>query len=565
MDKKKKPQRKLDEQSSLRRLLAEQLQESDEGDDLDMVDALQEVLEEVPQPGGVLAWLGTYDADERMREHARLLLMMGLQSSEVPEEVRQGLAQEATPVLTQAVRDPQVDDEEKLVLGSALIAIGVEIPYDEYRGYFKDFDAAMKLLINKATDHLSDDPADVEQTLLELRVLGQEDDEPPTLQDMERVMQMMVAFGQKDAAASAALACTVAARAAELGLPLDDLAQAMESLAAHPHERAAWYLAELGRLPGLGAAGAKAKELAQRMKAQGITPRAPLLREFSQGYLSMVDGVGSRSVTLFFRTPEGGMDGVVLILNDVVGMKDAWCAFEDSAALEKAIHGGMGDMSYAPCTVALARELVGDAWAIQAPAGKAFPGRFTALRALLGEAPIEPRRRTPNLGAYMLELMVPSEAQVRDSAELVEYGPYGGLWFSSDAAYEFVKANMGTRARRLKKPQMKRFLQAVIPLERQQLLARMAANLEVESLAGRATQPINQTAAQTYLVLKEDVLAWERVPYIRALAEAAVKLIAGNLRIGMKNQREANATERNMDQQMSAMLEELLGGWDAKQ
>ena len=77
--------------------------------------------------------------------------------------------------------------------------------------------------------------------------------------------------------------------------------------------------------------------MASEMEASGTTPQCTLFREFSHGVVSMVDGVGSRSVTLFFRTPEGGMDALMMILNDIVGMKDAWCAFEDSSDLEATI------------------------------------------------------------------------------------------------------------------------------------------------------------------------------------------------------------------------------------
>lgn len=545
----------------LRRTLLAQIAMEEEA--LPPIEMLRDVMEQIPRAGAELAYAAGYDADPQVRSHARLMLMLGMKMPGVPEPVKEALIRDSGPVLEETVRDPRIEDEEKLLLGAAYMMGGGEMPMEEYEGYFKDFAGAMGRAANSVAEHLSDEPGAVEETLRALDMAGDEGREPLTVEDAERAMGASASFAGKDAAAAAALVCTTAALAAAAGLPLEGLVEPMDELAAHPHERAAWYLAELGRFPGMDIAGRKAAELAQAMKAGGVMPRLSLLKTFSHGYVSMVDGVGSRSVTLFFRTPEGGMDGLVLIVNDEVGMKDAWCMFDDSSEMEDAIRGQMGELAFAPCTVELARELVADAWAIQRETGRAFPGKFMSLRAYLGERAIEPKRREPNLGAYMLELMVPSEALARRSDDLADYGPYGGLWFAGDQAYRFIEANMG-KGRRLKKELMQRFIKDVTILERDSVLSRMALNLEMESLAGRATQEINQIAAQTYLAMKENAVAWERVPYVRALAETSVQRIMESLREGFGNQRDANRAGMEMDQELMQMLDKLMGKWDVK-
>lgn len=85
------------------------------------------------------------------------------------------------------------------------------------------------------------------------------------------------------------------------------------------------------------------------------------------------------------------------------------------------------------------------------------------------------------------------------------------------------------------------FLREVMPLERDRLLHRMAINLEVEALAGRAARKDNQTAARLWLGMKENVAPLETIPFIHGLAGNGIDAIAEDLRRGFKNQRAAFA------------------------
>lgn len=78
----------------------------------------------------------------------------------------------------------------------------------------------------------------------------------------------------------------------------------------------------------------------------------------------------------------------------------------------------------------------------------------------------------------------------------------------------------------------------------------MAANLEVESLAGRAKRRENQIAARTYLALTEEIIPFEQVPYIRALAEKSVQVIRQNQQRGYTNQEEVNSSVMEDDEEL---------------
>jgi len=257
------------------------------------------------------------------------------------------------------------------------------------------------------------------------------------------------------------------------------------------------------------------------------------------------------------------MDALILILNDTVGIKDAWCAFGDSQDVEEVIHERVDDISYAPCTLDLARELVADIWTLHEEKNKPFPGRFFIYRIYLGQEPIMPRRRTPNLGAYMTETMVLSPQLVRNSEEMVEYNSYGGLAFASEEAYQFVRDHAPRRGRpRLSARNLDSFIEKVVPREIDQLLSRMAINLELEAIAGRATQKTNQIAAQTWLAISERVCPYQEIPFIYHLADLATQRLVRNLRMGFESQEQANQASLELEDAMMEYLDDLSNGWD---
>ncbi len=519
-----------------------------------VMDLVFDLLEVGDQAGADAAWLFAYDPSNDISDKAGVALMNAVTSEEVEPSLQERLTEQVSQTLWDALHDPAVLDERKFLLSGMFHICGGEIPPEEFKTLFHDFDAATRLHRQKFEATLSDDAEVVERTLAGLNVSIQEV-EPPTPRGIEHARAVCTSLSPKNPAASAAMVCTLATVSCQYQFPPEPMIESLEALGQNPHERAAWYLQELSHWPATGPVGSKAGAVAEIMKAGGVQPRCPINREFSHGYFSMIDGAGSRNVTLFFRTLEGGMDGVVLMLNDQVGMKDAWCAFGDSTEIEEAIHRQEADLAYAPCTLPLARELVADVWAIHERDQRPLPGRFFAYRSYLGESPILPKSHAPNLGAYMLELMLPSPELVRGSDVLTEYGPYGGLYFTSDAAYQLVQAHKRSR----KKELVDLFFREIVPQEMPLLLSRMAANLEMEAVAGRATQSVNQTAAKTYLALRDDHCKPSETPYVKEMVNESIARIRRNLSQGFTSQQQADQSGMDFDQQMSKLLEGLMG------
>ena len=127
----------------------------------------------------------------------------------------------------------------------------------------------------------------------------------------------------------------------------------------------------------------------------------------------------------------------------------------------------------------------------------------------------------------------------------------------SDAAYAYCDLARPRRGRpRLSKKKLDAFITEIAIQDRETLLARMAVNLEVESLAGRATQRHNRIAARTWLGITEEVLPFHEIPFIRTLAVNSAELIIENLRHGFRSQAEADAAALEMDDLLGGLLDD---------
>lgn len=85
----------------------------------------------------------------------------------------------------------------------------------------------------------------------------------------------------------------------------------------------------------------------------------------------------------------------------------------------------------------------------------------------------------------------------------------------------------------------------------------MAVNLEHEAGAGRARQRINRLAARTWIVLGEGLVAFDELPYTRALAGLSLEVTTHNVALGYRTQDQANQAALEEDQEVQAMLAEL--------
>jgi hypothetical protein len=75
--------------------------------------------------------------------------------------------------------------------------------------------------------------------------------------------------------------------------------------------------------------------------------------------------------------------------------------------------------------------------------------------------------------------------------------------------------------------------------DRERLLARIAANLESEALAGRAKEPGNRAAARLWIVMSERVVPDADLAFLRRLCERSIELARADLGRGYRSRRQA--------------------------
>jgi hypothetical protein len=508
---------------------------------------LRELVREFDDPGAPLAWLVARDAERRTCDDALMMLFLGAREPSVPGPVRERIAASAVPVLLDAMRDAAVPDERKYRIGPLLSVLGAELPGPEYRSCFRDFEATAMEMNGKMLERLPEGPEYVEIALVEAGLIRHDGPVEATEEDFVAALNVGGHMLETGPEAAAAVLTTAVAIAHEHGKATEYGGPVLDRVADTRSGRAAWFLSELGRLPGTGALAERAAGLAGGLARSGVSPRPPAAGDFSHGIVSSVDGAGNRSLMLFFRTAEGELDSLGMLLSDVVGVKDVWCVFGDAADLDQDLRSRSDEIAYAPCGVELGREIVADAMATHEKAGKPFPGRFLLYRHYLGPEPIAPAARTPNLGAYMLETFSRGPEMVEDTEDAFDVPNYGGLWCGSREAYAFLRRFM-PRGRRgwlpdefaLPERVFDEYVARVASKERRALARRMAVNLEIEALAGRASSRSNRAAARAWIALTEEVVPFEEIPFVRLLCTQSVGAIFANLRRGYGSQEEAN-------------------------
>lgn len=504
---------------------------------------LKALVREFPNLGAALARLAAHDEEEKTRRSAAMLILVATRDSSVPATIRDRITRAAILVLRTAFKDPQVSDECKYKIGPLLEECGVDLPQEEYESCFHDFHGTVEREGAVAMKEMSPSAESVEAAL---GAAGLIQDEKTFKPPGEREFQMAFGYGvhlrECNPEAGAFFLAVAAAIAAEYGKALSEAEVALSQSAQTRTPAVAWRLSELSTWPGLGRIGEKAGELAAEMRGAGIAPQIHSDRPFSHGIVSGVDGVGSRSLMLFFRAPAGRLDALGFLLNDEIGMKDTWCAFDEGAKVEEQMREAT-EMTFAPVSLPLARELIENALALHQEQNRPPPGRLLLHRPCLGGDPLRARKRLADLGAYALEVTVRSPDLAAGSEDLVDGDYWENLWCASDEAYDFVR---GLKGRKRGHPVaavpelIERFIREVAIHERGLMLSRMATNIELEAWAGRAGDPMNRLAARTWLTISEELCPFHEVPFIQALARRALEMIQDNLDSGFRTQREAN-------------------------
>lgn len=506
--------------------------------DLPPAVALRRLADEVDPPGAPIAWLAAYDPARAVRDAAGMALFLAARDPSVPPALRRRIARSAAPWLLRALHDPDVSDERKYPLGPLLGLFGVPVSEESYRACFHDLDAVRALKAREAMRQILDRPDHLERVL---DGLERGDDDPDDEQALSAALEVATGICEHNPSVGVQLVIVLVATAAARGLDLELTPRALELASATRCGRAAWALGELGRWPGMGAAGEKARELAMVLNEVGIISHAPRAAAFSHGYAGPLDGGGGRRVALFFRTEEGTLHGLLLRLNDVTGVEDACCVWHEASAFDEALR--RSEPQLAPCDLELARRLIGDALAVHDDREQAPPPRLLLYRPLLGPEPLAIDRIEPRVGAYLLETVVPTPELVTGSEALVDDPTYRALWPRSDAMTALVArqgAGPGSRARRARSSSSRRtasgrttaarrravgqaLAHGLDDADRAALVRRLGLNLELEARAGRARHPQNRLAARTWLALSEAIVPLEEVPYVRALCELAAR------------------------------------------
>jgi hypothetical protein len=117
-----------------------------------------------------------------------------------------------------------------------------------------------------------------------------------------------------------------------------------------------------------------------------------------------------------------------------------------------------------------------------------------------------------------------------------------------DPAYEFMRKarkQFHCKGRKLARkvcesPVFDQYLK-LMESRRDKLVRRMAMNLELESLGGRAKDPINRLACFTWVVLSENLEPFAQVPFVRGIAQEEIEAISQDLKKGYNTAEQAKA------------------------
>lgn len=512
-------------------------------------EVLRGLLAESAAPGEDLAWLAAHDLDPEVSSGAFSALFYVLRGEGVGGQIRDRVRERAAPVLLNALKSRRMPDSRKYSIGPLYSFCVGEIPGEDYRAFFEDFEKITNRMIDDAIRGLAEDPKSVDRVLT----------------GMDALLDGDVGRGSRFAAAQElaehmlpgkpAAAATLCGAALVTGWLEEDVRDTRVGLAFKLLEKtaqpqAAWLLEEMARWPGMGELPARARRSARKMELQGVYPDYPMRSKFSHGLVTAPDGLGSRQMALFYATADGGVDALLLLYSESLGLKDIMCIFEEGAEVERELRDRARDLAMASCGLDLAREFLADALARHYELKTAPPANLIIYRPYLGALPISPRHRTPDLSTYGLTVLDTSPELVANSERLAASPFYGMFMFTSDKAYEYFQKTAEKKGpRHLPQKTFDRFLREVAIEERDTLLDRLAATLEVESWAGRARHRINQTAARTWLGMTGNVLPFDQVPYVRAVGKLSARMIIENLQMGFHTQGEVNEAALRADQQ----------------
>ena len=491
----------------------------------------RKILEISRDPGGDLAWLAAHGRDEATRSAAVLILFQIAKERARKPAVYRRVGEGAISVLKEALRSKSVSDQVKVLLGALLSQFDVEFDPEEFRSNIKNLDAT----IEDVESHLktpAPTPAGVTPLLNGFGPVSDVNASVPAVSQawMHLAMTAERFMNERPATAGVLLSAACAAAIFHDVRETELLARAIRKLALNNSPEAMWQLGILMFWPFGGTLGKAAERGYNEMLARGVTPRPAFAPAFNHGYVSSIDGTGERHTGLFFKT-DAGMESSLLTSKDTWGLKDTTVVFENTPGIESLFRDSPPEIICVPCSLPLARELFADAVALNVEACRRVPPQAFLCRQYLGEDPLDFSRRTPDLSAYEPMARATRAPLVAASAKLMDVPIYAGLWFASEEAYQFIQTYR--RGMALNKDKFEIFLRELCIPDMMDLADRLAVNLEVEALAGRAGRRANRMAECVLSALMSgDVPFWD-IPYVRELTKHSVAAIADDLENGV--------------------------------
>lgn len=538
----KKRAKRPGQHESARPLRATLLEISQHASDLPSGQALAALSLNHQEFGRSLMSLAVYDPSAEVSSCAVGMLVAAAKDPGVPRELGQAVLRDAAPLAREALASHDVLPERRQVCLVVLELAG-ELDPETAEKAMQELGPSLAASIRRMAQELEDGPHGVESLLESLGLLDHVNGVEPDAKALEQGLGFAAAVAEANPRAGATLLGAIVAIGREHDLPLELLRTGVERIEGLDPDRAAWVLRELGSWPCMGLVGEMARAGAERLSAEGAQPRAMPSGALAQARVSQVDGAGCRSVALAFHRGDGASDGVFFLLDDHLGIKDAFDVEEGGAVLDQFAHHNP-EMVTAPCGIELARSLVADALAVHQATGRPVPGRFLLLRHWLGAEPLVPQRRVPDLSTYLLETFVRAPELVRGSDSLIEDTVFGPIGFDKDELYELLRdapRPRGKKKKQLAPALFEAFLARAEEVERARVIERLAANLELMALAGQGKTPAARAAVGVYLALTESLVGWSEIPLIRAMAEDSIPRIVENIARGYTSQARANA------------------------
>lgn len=533
--------------------------------DADMASSLTAIAKE--RPGVVGEFLALY-LDEPEREEmtpenspALLCFTLLLCDRNFPTEERENHLRAVLPRITAMITDQTIRDDQMLTLAGVLATAGHPLPDELMNRSFRDWDGTLQKHLKKHSRNLADDPESITMLMERHGLYSFMDDCTPSVDEINNVLVPLLAMAETTPAAVVPAATCLAIRAEQPDLNIDGIREIYARMRELGTPRALWCLEALADWPGLGVVRPPALDEANKLRQTGIAAEPPALKgEFSSARVSMTDDSGSRYLLVFWKRTKREMDAVSIMLNDIVGIKNVMFVFGEGKEFGKELAAGPGqEMTWADISRDMAKALFADALACHLDSGAAPPGIVFSVLPYFGDTPPAPKHREPNLDAYNLDAIAPTpDLAGPETVDLLDSPVLLSLVPIPETAYAFCRDHHPGPEKPLPEGDCNAFIEQVLAPEQSRLLHRMAVNLEVEALAGRAKRRENRKAAELWLGLRENVVPFAQHPFIRELAIESSNSILEDIDNGFTTRQAALESElNNLAESPGGLLNEL--------